>query len=86
MTSNKKDLDGAARNAARMVEEAKKVSRAIFWGFRDLFQGGTGHGIFGDIVDIPVEAIRASPYFWGHVVMLWGVWELGYFVYTVVTP
>ncbi len=82
--TSKLHLNGASRNIVKLGAEGKKVALALWWGLRDLFTGGTGHGILGDLVDLPVEAIRASPYFWGHVVILWGVVELGYFIYGLI--
>jgi len=60
--------DGLARDLARMRHEGEKVGEQFFYRTRDFvtLKGGwrrIGH----NYVDIYVEAVRAGPYFWGHV-------------------
>ena len=75
---NYKDKDGIMRNALKMLSEGKRVAKTFWFEFTYwLRKPWSSHRY----VDIFVETLRTSPYFWGHVLAPVPLAAVAYVVY-----
>lgn len=67
-------LNGGLRNAAKLLNEVLLVFKAFWAGVIRLYRAleEVTHALF----DILVEPLRASPYFWGHIVGFYLIWKV----------
>ena len=76
-----KGTDGWKRNLMKMSLEGKAVLGTLYTHTVEFIKKPNSH----NFVDIFVESLRTSPYFWGHVVvfglMLYVGWTLGTYIH-----
>ena len=70
--------NGFQRNMLKLADEGILVWWAFKGAVEDLIKGKSSHGLIGAIVNVPVETFG---YFWGHMLVFYGVAKAGLFIY-----